>query len=220
MEVILKKDYPGLGYEGDVCKVKNGFARNYLLPQKIAVIASEANKRILKDLQVSLEKKRAKRREGGVKLKERLEDVDIKVTVKVGDNDKLYGSVGTPTILNALNSKGFSVLKKDVLLDHPIKELGVSKVGVKVYEDIVAEVKVWVVKEEKSEEEKRAEAREQAEREAEAARLAQAEQDEAELYGDDVPVAAPAAAPSEAPAVAPSEAPAEAEQTEEAKTEA
>lgn len=153
MEIILKQDYQALGYEGDLVKVKAGYARNYLIPRGIAIIATKANKRMLEELQKSLEKKRAKRIEDAKKVKERMEGVSIELTKKVSRGLKLYGSVSAQNIADELNSKGYEVLKKDVVLEHPIKEIGEYAVEVKVYKDVEAEVKVVIKKEGGDEEE-------------------------------------------------------------------
>ncbi|MBI4976482.1 MAG: 50S ribosomal protein L9 [Spirochaetes bacterium] len=147
MEVILKKDHATLGYEGDVCKVKAGFARNYLLPRNIAVVATEASLRTLKALQKSLEKKKVVRKGDADVVKAKLEAATVTITMKVGENDKLYGSVTSQTIADALIKDGFHVQKRDIIMEDHIRALGVFKVNVRIYTDVIAEVKVWVVKE-------------------------------------------------------------------------
>ncbi len=145
MEVILQKDYISLGYEGDICKVKPGYARNYLIPKQIAIPKTEAALKTLALMQKSIEKKRAKRKLEAVSLKEKINDIAIEIKMKVVDKSKLYGSVTQQTILDALKEKGIEVSKKDIHLEKHIKELGEYTVEVKLYFDVVAEIKVSVV---------------------------------------------------------------------------
>lgn len=148
MEIILKKDHTGLGYEGDICKVKAGFARNYLIPRNIAVGKTEANLRTLKLMQKSIEKKREKRKLEAQELKNKIVEISLVIKMKVGDNKKLYGSVTQQTILDALKKNGIDVHKKDIHLDKHIKDLGNYTVEVKLYHDVVAPVNLRVISEE------------------------------------------------------------------------
>ncbi|MEK6796115.1 MAG: 50S ribosomal protein L9 [Spirochaetota bacterium] len=147
MEVILRQDYPLLGYEGDICKVKNGYARNYLFPRSIAMPATDANLRSLKALQKNIEKKKATRTIDASGTKEKLEATTINIPVKVGENEKMYGSVSSQTVADALVKAGFPVQKRDVELSDHIKSLGAFTVRVKVYTGVYADVKIWVAKE-------------------------------------------------------------------------
>lgn len=145
MEVILQKDYTPLGYEGDICKVKDGYARNYLVPRSIAVIKNEANLRTLSQMQKSLEKKRAKRKMEAEILKGKIVDINITIPVKVADNGKLYGSVSQQTIVDALKEKEIEINKRDVHMEKHIKELGSYEVDIKLYHSVIAKVNVEVV---------------------------------------------------------------------------
>lgn len=145
MEIILKQDYTSLGYEGDICKVKDGYARNFLLPRKIAVIKNDANLRILKDMQKSLDKKRAKRLMEAEILKGKIVDLAVTIAVKVADNGKLYGSVSQQTIVDALKLQGIEINKRDVHMEKHIKELGKYEVDIKLYHSVSATVKLNVV---------------------------------------------------------------------------
>lgn len=147
MEIILRQDYPLLGYEGDVCKVKNGYARNYLFPRNIAIPATDANRRSLKALQKNIDKKKAQRTVDAGGIKDKLESATINIPVKVGENDKMYGSVSTQTVADALVKAGFAVQKRDVEMEDHIKSLGAFTVRVKVYTGVHADVKIWVAKE-------------------------------------------------------------------------
>ncbi len=146
MEVILCQNVHKLGKVGDVVKVKDGYARNFLIPQKKAYLATPGNlKRI--------EKQRAKEaaeNERALKeaqdLAEKLGKVSCTVTVEVNDLDKLYGSVTEVDIVRALEVEGFTIDKKTVIIDSPIEDLGIFEVGVKLHPQVIAKIRVWVAK--------------------------------------------------------------------------
>ena len=145
MEVILKKDFISLGYEGDICKVKDGYARNYLIPRNIAVIKNAANLRTLAQMQKSLEKKRAKRKMEAEILKGKIVDISVVIPMKVAENGKLYGSVSQQTIVDALKEKEIDINKRDVHMEKHIKELGEFEVEIKLYHCVNASIKIKVV---------------------------------------------------------------------------
>ena len=145
MEVILKKDFITLGYEGDICKVKDGYARNYLIPRNIAVIKNAGNLKTLAQMQKSLEKKRAKRKMEAEILKGKIVDISVMIPVKVAENGKLYGSVSPQNIVDALKEKEIDINKKDVHMDKHIKELGEYKIEIKLYHSVNANIKINVV---------------------------------------------------------------------------
>lgn len=145
MEVILKKDFITLGYEGDICKVKDGYARNYLIPRNIAVIKNAGNLKTLAQMQKSLEKKRAKRKMEAEILKGKIVDISIMIPVKVAENGKLYGSVSPQNIVDALKEKEIDINKKDVHMDKHIKELGEYEIEIKLYHSVNANIKINVV---------------------------------------------------------------------------
>ncbi|HPB67577.1 MAG TPA: 50S ribosomal protein L9 [Candidatus Omnitrophota bacterium] len=146
MEVILCENVHKLGKVGDVVKVKDGYARNFLIPQKKAYLATPGNlKRI--------EKQRAKEaaeNERALKeaqdLAEKLSKVSCTVTVEVNDLDKLYGSVTEVDVVRALEVEGFTIDKKTVMIDSPIEDLGIFEVGVKLHPQVIAKIRVWVAK--------------------------------------------------------------------------
>ena len=127
MEVILKKDFISLGYEGDICKVKDGYARNYLIPRNIA------------------EKKRAKRKMEAEILKGKIVDISVVIPMKVAENGKLYGSVSQQTIVDALKEKEIDINKRDVHMEKHIKELGEFDVEIKLYHSVNAVIKIKVI---------------------------------------------------------------------------
>ena len=145
MEVILKKDFISLGYEGDICKVKDGYARNYLIPRNIAVIKNAGNLKTLAQMQKSLEKKRAKRKMEAEILKGKIVDISVMIPVKVAENGKLYGSVSPQNIVDALKEKEIDINKKDVHMDKHIKEIGEYEIEIKLYHSVNANIKINVV---------------------------------------------------------------------------
>jgi large subunit ribosomal protein L9 len=147
MEVILREHVDNLGRRGDVVKVASGYARNYLLPRKLALAVTEANKR-----QIERERKNAEARELEEKSQadafaKRLAETEISIARRVGENDTLYGSVTSADIAAALTAKGFEIDKRKITLPEPLKALGEFTVPVKIHREVTAQVKVHVVKE-------------------------------------------------------------------------
>lgn len=147
MKVILREDVEHLGTAGTIVEVRGGYARNYLLPRNYAIPATGNNLKAFEHEKRVVEAKRAKRRKEAEALKAKLERVSCSISKKVGEQDKLYGSVTTQDIEKAINAEGFNVDKKDILLTEPIKALGVYTVPVRVFDDVTANTKVWVVRE-------------------------------------------------------------------------
>ena len=145
MEVILREHVDNLGRRGDVVKVAEGYARNYLLPRKLALPVTDHNKR-----QIDRERKMAEARDMEEKaaaeaVAVRLTALEIEIPRRVGENDTLYGSVTTADISQALKDKGFDVDKRKVVLPEPLKALGESTIPVKIHREVTAQVKVKVV---------------------------------------------------------------------------
>ena len=147
MNVILRENVDKLGAAGEVVSVKDGYARNYLLPRGLAYPATEGNKKRLE----AESKSRARRADAEVtkasEVATRLEAVSLSFTMKAGEGDKLFGSVTSQDIAERLKAEGFDIDKKTVELAEPIKALGVYKVPVRLHPDVKPEVRVWVVKE-------------------------------------------------------------------------
>ena len=147
MDVILREDVEKLGAAGDVVTVKDGYARNYLLPRGLAYAATDGNKRRLE----AERKSRSRRADAEVAeagaIAARLEAVSLSFSMKAGEGDKLFGSVTTHDIAERLKAEGFEVDKKAIDLPEPIKALGVYKVPVRLHPDVKPEIRVWVVKE-------------------------------------------------------------------------
>jgi len=146
MQVILRTDIEGLGKLGDVVRVKPGYARNYLLPRSLAMEATPGNLKEFENQRRKLQEKLDKDRFDAERLAEQLQDLELHIPVRVGEGDKLYGSVTTAMIANALEEQGFDVDKKKIELDKPIRSLGEFSVPVKVYPEVRPEIKVVVVR--------------------------------------------------------------------------
>jgi large subunit ribosomal protein L9 len=148
MEILLQKDYGKLGKAMDIVTVRDGYARNYLIPNGIAVIATEGNKRVVADAKRASDKREEKLREDARGLLNRIEQTPCTIAVKVGEEEQVYGSVSAQDIAEFLKKEGFSVEKRQVLLEEPIKQLGVYTVDINLHRGVDAKLKVWVVKEE------------------------------------------------------------------------
>ena len=150
MEVILRQHVENVGRRGEVVKVAAGYARNYLLPRKLALPVTEENRR-----QVERERKVADARELAERqdaegVAARMADLELSFARRVGENDTLYGSVTSADIAQALQAKGFDIDKRKIQLHDPLKALGESTVPVKIHRDVTAQVKVKVVAEQKA----------------------------------------------------------------------
>jgi large subunit ribosomal protein L9 len=151
MEVILREHVDNLGRRGEVVKVADGYARNYLLPRKLALLVTDGNKRQIEKERAKFEAKEAEEKRVLDAFAERLNNAEIVITRKVGETDALYGSVTTSDIADALAAKGFEVDRRKLQLADPIKKIGDVVVPVKLHRDITANVTVHVVKEGASE---------------------------------------------------------------------
>ena len=147
MKVILKKDVEKLGKTGDVVSVKDGYARNYLIPKEMVIQATRSNMKIVDELKANENRKAKKAETTALNLAKKLKDISVTATVKTGEEDKLFGAVTAQIIAELIAEKGIEINKHDILLDEPIKELGVFDVPVKLGAGVKAEIKVWVVKE-------------------------------------------------------------------------
>ena len=147
MRVILRENVKGTGSAGNVIEVKPGFARNYLIPQGLAYLANDKNLSMYEQEKVRKVKEQEKLRHEAEKLRNEIEKVSLTVAVKVGDDGKLFGSVSSHTISDLLKEKGYDINHRKVIVEEPIKELGVYEVGVELAAGVVARIKVWVVKE-------------------------------------------------------------------------
>src|SRR5260370_35910980 len=147
MQIIPQEDIEKLGHRGDVVTVKAAYARNFLLPQKLAVEATAGNLKAIERIRTSLAKKTATELEAAQKQAELLNGVSLKFTRKTGENDQMFGSVPSADIADGLAAQGFNVDKRQVQLAEPIKIIGESQVTIKVFRDVTAQIKVSVEKE-------------------------------------------------------------------------
>ncbi len=147
MQIILQEDVEKLGTRGQVVEVKAGYARNFLLPRKLALEASPGNMKRLEKMRATFAKKEATEKGDAQKLAELLAGVSLELTRKAGDNDQLFGSVTTADISDALAAKGFTIDKKKITLAEPIKVVGEYDIPIKLHREITATVKLAVKKE-------------------------------------------------------------------------
>ena len=147
MKVILRKNFDQLGKIGDLVEVKNGYARNFLLPRQIAYIATKGNIRALEEEKLQVAKKEVKELDAAKILATELENVSITIPVKVGEEDKIFGSVTSQNISDALKEKSYDIDKRKIDLEEPIKALGIYSVNIKLHQEVIAVVKTWVVRE-------------------------------------------------------------------------
>lgn len=158
MKLILRADIENLGNLGDVVNVKPGYGRNFLLPQGLAMVASEANLKVFEQERRKLQAKMDALRAAAAGLCERLEGLELSIQMRVGENDKLYGSVTSALIADALLAQGLEVDRRRILLDAPIRALGDYPVRVRLHADVIAHLTVKVVSEDKHIEEDTVEA--------------------------------------------------------------
>jgi large subunit ribosomal protein L9 len=147
MKVILRQNYETLGQIGDVVEVKNGFGRNFLIPRKIAYAALKGNVKALEEEKKTFDKRKHNEILTAEKLASELEKVSVSIPVQVGEEDKIFGTVTTQMIADALKEKGYDLDKRKIEIDEPIKSLGIYGISVKVHANVNAKIKVWVVRE-------------------------------------------------------------------------
>ena len=147
MKIILCEEIHGLGNSGDLVNVRDGYARNYLLPKKLAVVATEKNIRQLEHEKRVIAAHQAKLRASAAAVAEQLAKADLKIARKVGEQDKLYGSVTALDIADALAEKGVRIDRREIILAEPIKAVGSYEIDVRLHHDVTGKVKLEVVPE-------------------------------------------------------------------------
>ena len=147
MEVILKEDVPKLGHRGDVIKVAEGYGRNYLLPRKLAIEATKANKAVIEQMKQAAVRRSAVEKSDAETLSTQLEGVSVTLQRKSGDKDQLFGSVTSGDIAEAMERKGFNIDRRKIQLHDPLKTLGEFDVPVRLHRDVTSRVKVIIEKE-------------------------------------------------------------------------
>ena len=148
MEVILREDIEKLGSRGQIVKVAAGFARNYLLPKRLAVAATDSNKKIIEQERQAHVRKDAKLQDEAQDLAKLLHGVSVTISQKAGENEQLFGSVTSKDVGDALAARNYTIDRRKIQLDEPIKQLGEYKVPVRLHKDVTAEITVIVVREE------------------------------------------------------------------------
>ena len=146
MEIILRQAIENLGHPGDVVTVKNGYARNFLLPRGFAYEATPGNLKRIGAERGRLEAAESERRESASELAKRLEEVQLTFSARVGEEGKLFGSVTSADVAEQLAAQGFNIEKRLIDLHEPIKALGVYRVPVRLHADVKPEIRVWVNK--------------------------------------------------------------------------
>ena len=147
MEVILREHVDNLGKRGEIVKVADGYARNYLLPRKLALPATDGNRKHVERERKIMEMREAEEKSGAEAIASRLAAVDISIARRVGETEQLYGSVTSADIVDYLKAKGFEVDRRKLILPEPIKSIGDYDVPLKLHREVTVPLKVKVVKE-------------------------------------------------------------------------
>lgn len=147
MKIILRQDLDNLGSIGDLVEVKNGYARNYLIPRQYAYYASPAAIQRLKFERKQYDKRQEEQKAVAESLAAKLAELQISIPMKVGEEGKLFGAVTGQAISEQLHLMGHNIDRRDIIIDEPIKSLGVFSVKVKLHKEVVAPLKVWVISE-------------------------------------------------------------------------
>jgi len=146
MEVILKQDVDKIGKAGSIVKVKDGFARNYLIPNNLALPGTRANINKLEAQKQTRNEQLEKAKKQAEELKSKLSSLSLTMSVLIQEEDKIYGSISSQDIAAALKDEGFEIEKSAIILQEPLKALGIYEVPVKLHPEITANIKVWIVK--------------------------------------------------------------------------
>ena len=147
MKIILTQDMEHLGAAGDVVDVKPGYARNYLLPRQMGLVANKGNQALFEEVRQQRGAQLVREKREAEQKAEALSKVSVNIAVAVGEEDRIFGSVTSQQIVDLLNEQGLEVDRRAIQLDEPIRALGVYDVPVKLHPEVDAKVKVWVVKE-------------------------------------------------------------------------
>jgi large subunit ribosomal protein L9 len=147
MKVILRQNFDTLGKIGDLVVVKDGYARNFLLPRGIAYSASKGNVRALDEEKKVVDKRSKQELAAAEVLSSELEKISVTIPVQVGEEDKIFGTVTTQMIADALKEKEYDIDKRKIEIDEPIKSLGIYGVSIKLHPSVSTKIKVWVVRE-------------------------------------------------------------------------
>ena len=146
MEVILLEDFEALGVSGEIVKVKPGYARNYLFPRGIALRSSKKNRAVAEERKRNKELKSKRLDQANQSLADKINKTELTFEMQVGDEEKMFGAVTSKDIHSALVEKGISLDKNSILLDNPIKDLGIYHISIKLNSDLTTELKIYVIK--------------------------------------------------------------------------
>lgn len=146
MEVILLEDVAGVGNRGDKVSVKDGYARNFMIPKKMAIAAKGAGAKIFAEVERQRARREQKIRREAEENAKKFADTAVHIQMEVGEEDRIFGSVTAADIADRLKEQGIDVDKRKILLEEPLKQLGVYNVSIKLFQDVEAKVKVWVEK--------------------------------------------------------------------------
>lgn len=147
MRVILRQNIDKLGQIGDIVDVKEGYALNYLIPRKYAFAALKGNIKAIEEEKKQLDRIRKREIQSAEKISNELEKISVTIPVQVGEEDKIFGSVTTQMIAEALKEKGFDIDRRKIELEEQIKTLGIFNANIKLHPSVVSKIKVWVVRE-------------------------------------------------------------------------
>jgi len=147
MEVILKEDVPQLGHRGDVVRVAEGYGRNYLLPHKLAILASAANKAVIEQMKASAVRRSSKEKADAEQLAKQFDGLNLHFTRRAGENDQLFGSVTSADVAQELENRGFNVDRRKIEIDQAMKNVGEYTLHIKLHREVSVPVKVTVTKE-------------------------------------------------------------------------
>jgi len=148
MNIILQKDHSGLGKTGDMITVKDGYARNFLIPTCIALLADKSAMKIVEAKKQQVEIQATKEKRVAEKIAESLSKISLTVKMPAGEEDKLFGTVTSQNIADLLKEKSIDIDKRKIHLEEPIKSLGVYQIPIKLHTDVTAKIKLFVIKEE------------------------------------------------------------------------
>jgi large subunit ribosomal protein L9 len=146
MEVILCQDIATLGKTGEIVKVKDGHARNYLIPRQMALVATKDNKKKIEAVKAKQAAAHEEKKNAALAEAEKLGKVSCTLSVEVNDQEKMYGAVSETEILRALEQEGYKIERKDLVLEKPVEELGIFEVGVKLHPEVIGKFRLWVTK--------------------------------------------------------------------------
>ncbi len=146
MEVILSEDIQALGKLGEIVKVKDGYARNFLLPRKLAYAATPSNLKRIEQQEKKNKAQHEQAKKEAEELAKKLNKASCTLSVEVNDLDKLYGAVAEADIAKALEVEGFTVDKKDIVIEKPIEELGIFEIVINLHSEVTAKIRLWVTK--------------------------------------------------------------------------